>query len=221
MPPFDEFYPAVYREIYASAKKRCLNKVGMETRAVKNCDLFRFYAAFKQFFDFRRNKFPFILSRKKTLYARPLTHSFDVGNERFFVGNVKIPDYLVRVGKKRPFGAVVPEKLDQTGILPLLRKAENVLEICSSESVNALRIVADDHDVAAFRGDKIGNFTLKNVGILILVDHNVLVAVLYPFKGFRQLFEKLQELFKKIVIVEHVALRLVFFILSGNLTDHI
>ena len=60
-------------------------------------------------------------------------------------------------------------------------KFEDVLEIRATPGVDALRVVTDDHDVAVASGDRIDQFRLDAIGVLILIDQDMLELLLIEF----------------------------------------
>ena len=75
-------------------------------------------------------------------------------------------------------GAVVLFKLEEVQVGVVAAEVEDVLYVGATESVDALGIVAHDADVLQPRGKLFDNEVLRVVGVLVLIDHDVLESVL-------------------------------------------
>ena len=89
----------------------------------------------------------------------------------------------------------------------VFREIEDVPEVRAAERVDALRVVADDGDVAMTRRHPLEDARLKEVGVLILVDENVLIEIgELPPEGGQ--FDHERPVEEEVVVVEQVALLL-------------
>ena len=59
-----------------------------------------------------------------------------------------------------------------------LRKSQDVFEISTAPRVDALRVVAYDHHIPVVCGEEVDQFGLEAVGVLILIDEDVLKLAL-------------------------------------------
>jgi hypothetical protein len=78
-------------------------------------------------------------------------------------------------------------------LVPVRETLEKQLEAAegsSAETVNGLIIVADHDDVAGVTGEQLQQFELRDVGVLKLVDQDVLEALLKFDAAFRVVAEE-------------------------------
>ena len=75
-------------------------------------------------------------------------------------------------------------------------------EIGPAESINALGIVADDHDVFSTTGKQCDDVGLEGVRVLILVHHDVAIGVVQFIAYARVVTQEFVQIDKKIVVVE-------------------
>ncbi len=87
-------------------------------------------------------------------------------------------------------GAVVLLEADGDGVRVVLLERQDVLDIGAAEGVDGLRVVAHDADVVVLRGQQFGEQVLGAVRVLVLVDVDVLPALLV---GLEQLRVRLEE----------------------------
>ena len=75
-------------------------------------------------------------------------------------------------------GAVVLFKLEEVEVGIVAAEVEDILDIRATEGIDTLRIVAHHADVLQPGGEFLHNEVLRIVGVLILVDHDVLETLL-------------------------------------------
>ena len=75
-------------------------------------------------------------------------------------------------------GAIVTLELEDACPSEGLLKAQDVFEVRPAEGVDALGVVADDEDLALLLHQLLGYHVLGEVGILVLVDQQVVDALL-------------------------------------------
>ena len=92
-------------------------------------------------------------------------------------------------------------------------KLQDILEIRAPPRIDALRVVAYDHDVSVPPGNRVDQLRLNAVGVLIFVHENVteLVSDSISATSFRRL-KKFQRLRKKIVEIHRVCFLLACFV---------
>src|SRR5208283_1056488 len=92
---------------------------------------------------------------------------------------------------RRPIILLKPEDFT-LGIITL--KIQNIPDVSTTESVDTLRVVADDTDIfKAFRKE-INQHVLRPVRVLVLIDKKVLEAVLIFFENVLIVLEKFDGL---------------------------
>ncbi len=72
--------------------------------------------------------------------------------------------------------AVVQRQAEDLRVRISLRKPQDVRERSAAERVDRLRVVADDSDVPADLPHAVHDVALQLVGVLVLVDENVIVG---------------------------------------------
>ena len=84
-------------------------------------------------------------------------------------------------------GTVIALQPDYFGVGKIFFKAQNVFDFRSAPGIDRLVVVADAAQVAVFLADQTEKQVLGDVGVLILVDHDVfearLVVVQYAGVG--------------------------------------
>ncbi len=86
----------------------------------------------------------------------------------------------------------------------VLLEVQNVLDVGATPRVNGLVVVAHDHEIAVLAGKQVGDGVLDMVGVLVLVDADLLEAILVAFEHLGVLGEKLQRLEQQVVEVHGV-----------------
>ena len=99
-----------------------------------------------------------------------------VAEQRFSQSAAVVLDEIVGRFKDGSGGAIVDFEFDHLGIVEMFVKLQDVSEIGSPPAVDALVVVAHDAEIVVFAAEQAEKFVLQFVGILILVDHDVLVA---------------------------------------------
>ena len=94
-----------------------------------------------------------------------------------------VADHLVGSVQDILGRAVILLQADDTGTLILRLKAENVFNIGTPETVDALVIVSHHADVAVSSGQKAGQQILEMVGVLVFVDQHIAELALVVFPG--------------------------------------
>ena len=80
----------------------------------------------------------------------------------------------------------------------------NIIYIGASEFINRLIIVADHAQVSVFGRQQTDKLKLYGIGILILIDHNILKPFLIVFKYIRIQAEQFHRLIEQIVKIKGV-----------------
>ena len=78
---------------------------------------------------------------------------------------------------------VIPFQLEEAGIGELVSEIENIVNVRTTERVDALVVVADDTDTAVCLRQQTDDVHLRIVRVLILVNKNILklLSVLFPY----------------------------------------
>ena len=88
-----------------------------------------------------------------------------------------------------------------------LLELEDVADVGAAPTVDGLVFVADDADVARGAGKQLHQLVLRAVGVLVLVDEQVLVAAIVSFADLGDGLEQAHGLQQKIVEVQRVGLQ--------------
>jgi hypothetical protein len=123
----------------------------------------------------------------------------------FFVLFRCAADDLVRDVEDRLRAAVVLLERDDLRAGKVFGKIHDVAEIRAAKRVDALRVVADDHDVIVRRGEQPHDVGLEAIGVLVFVDHDEAVGLGQPLSRRLVSFEQLLKLNEQIVVVEQPA----------------
>src|SRR6476620_9026332 len=108
--------------------------------------------------------------------------------------------------------AIIGLNLEDLGLRVLFGQFEDVLEVCTPPRVNALSVIAYDHDVAVAAGNEFDKFGLEVIGVLIFIHKEMLKLLLVERGDIIRCAKKFQSLRKKIVKVHGIRLLLADFI---------
>ncbi len=112
--------------------------------------------------------------------------------------------------------AVVLLEIDDLCFWIVLLEWENILDICSSPTIDSLPVIADDTEISRRTRENANYFILEEIGILIFIDHEVLeswMEILYNLINIENLSkeeEKVIEI-KCIFFFESSDIFLVYF----------
>ena len=106
----------------------------------------------------------------------------------------RMGDHRIGCGKDVFGGAVIFLQLDHLCILKFLLEFQDIADISSAETVNALVIVSDYTEVLVFIRQHTDDLELYKVCILILIDHDVLELLLVGMKDMRVILKQLDGL---------------------------
>ncbi len=95
----------------------------------------------------------------------------------------------------------------------------DVAEVGPAERIDRLRVVADRHHVAMIHREQPHQVGLDQVGVLVLVDHDVAIAVRHAAPHVLVLFEQLRQPIQQVVVVEQPALALVALVIFRELEN--
>ena len=109
-------------------------------------------------------------------------------------------------------GAVVLFELEQAGAGELLGEGEDVPEVGPAKAIDALRVVADGHDVAVDRGEAPHEGRLGPVRILILVHEHMTALPRHAPPHFVVGVEELDRAGEEVVIVHERVRLLVLYV---------
>ena len=98
--------------------------------------------------------------------------------------------------------AVVALELDDGGIRPVALEVEDVAQVGAAPRVDRLVVVADDRQVAALPGERVDPQVLRAVRVLVLVDVEVVPAILVAGQDVGRLLEQADRLEQEVVEVE-------------------
>jgi hypothetical protein len=100
--------------------------------------------------------------------------------------------------------AIVELEVDLPGVGIILLEVEDIADISLPPAVDRLIGVTDDEEVAVSLGQRRDENVLDAVRVLVLVDEDVLKALLVALQQVRRLLEKVNRLRQQIVEVERV-----------------
>ncbi len=111
------------------------------------------------------------------------------------------------VGERQDLGrrTIVARQPERLRLRVALREAEDVLERGAAERVDRLRVVADDRDVLLDARHPVDDLSLQTVGVLVLVDEDVIVRSTELRGRLRHLVEQPLPHQQEVVVVTGVA----------------
>ncbi len=167
-----------------------------------------------------RRLLPRILARNKRGFCAGLTRG-----RKFLCKLVHVRgDGGVRDVKDFRRAAVIRFDLENLCAGITLRKFQDVREVRAAPGVDALRVVADDHDVMMLRGEQVNQVALELVRILIFVHEDELKSALVMFAHFGIVLQQFQPQREQVVEVHRVRGTFagdVTLLLVGNLLDEL
>ena len=156
----------------------------------------------------------------KTLHFVGDPESFEVTRERLMHGDrltdrllredilgdlvLIVCDDLARSLDDGLRGAVVALELEGAGVGEGLLEAEDIVQVRPAEGVDTLGIIADDEDSTLILHQLAGDHVLGEVGILILVDEEVVDAVLPELQYIGVLAEEDIDLQQEVIEVHRI-----------------
>ena len=182
-------------------------------RAVQHRHLLQLRALLVQLQDALRDKLRLLLRIRQRHERRPHPAAGARGHEMLFKLMLIRRDHRIREFQHLGHRAVV--RLDFVNFrarMPL-RKFEDVPEIRAAPRVDALRVVAHDHDIVMPRSEHLDEVILQMVRVLIFVHEDELKLPLVVLRDRRIVFQKRHRLFQEVVKIQRVRLllaRLVF-----------
>ena len=102
--------------------------------------------------------------------------------------------------------SVILFQLDDLGIRVVLLEGQDVAHVGAAEPVDRLIVIADDGQVAMRACQMANHQVLRPVGVLVLVDHDVLEALLIFLENLGMPVEEPDRAHQQIVEVERVVL---------------
>ena len=153
----------------------------------------------------------FIIGSLKLLEADIRTALF-LGPQLLLLPAMIVADDRIGTVEDLLGGAIVLLELDHACTWEALLEAQDVLEVRTTEGIDALVVIADDTEIPVLLRERMHETELNIVRILVLVDHDVAEALLIVLKHLRLRLEQLHGLQQKIVEVERVVLMQLLFI---------
>ena len=110
------------------------------------------------------------------------------------------------VGQNQDFRdtAVICFQLELPGVRITFRKSEDISIVRSAPGINALKIIAHDHEVAVPGRQQVNQVGLNQVGILIFIHHDVEELFLIFCEHFPLLLKKLKTIHEQVVKIHCV-----------------
>lgn len=128
----------------------------------------------------------------------------EVGPESLVVAVFVRADDRVRRIENARGRAVVLLELDHLRARKMLRELEDVADVRAAPRIDALVIVADHAEVAAFADQHLDDRELRGVRVLILVDQQIAVTVLVVRQHIGKIAEQLVHQKQHIVEIERI-----------------
>ena len=113
--------------------------------------------------------------------------------------------------------AIVAFEFEELGSWINLSKAQDIVDVCASEAINALCVVAHYTYPLPLVGKKPDNLMLSEVRVLILIDENEVEALLPMCRHFWIMFENEPHVEQQVVEVHRIRLFASFLIAIINL----
>ena len=113
-------------------------------------------------------------------------------------------DDVVRDVENRLDAAEIFFELDNRRAGEMRRKIKDIAVIRAPKRINALRLVADGHDVIVRGGEQADNAGLQRVRVLIFVHHDETVDVREAAANFFMLVEQAARVEQQIVVIEQL-----------------
>ena len=132
--------------------------------------------------------------------------------EGFAQAAVVVADEAGSCGQNVCRRAVIALKADGLGVVKVFFKAQNVFDFGAAPGINRLVVVADAAEVAAFLAQQAQKKILGNVGVLILVDHDVFELGLVFVKHVGIGEQDVQRIEENVAEVDAVELKQAFLI---------
>src|SRR5258708_23943634 len=192
-------YQAVGR---TGAHKLILEGSGLSVGAVQNPEIVQWDALRAvQALDLAQNieRFVLFVIRLMDSYRRARVV---VGPERLLFAQFIRRDDGARDLQNGAGRAIVLFEHDDLEIGKVVLEVQNVANIGAAPGINRLVFVADNAQITAFFGQELDDFVLDDVGVLKLVDHNVLEAALVKSKHFRNFAEQVDRYTQEIVEIQ-------------------
>ena len=127
--------------------------------------------------------------------------------------------HAVRNVEDRRQRAVVALQLDDPAAVPARGEVHDVLELRAAPRVDALEVVAHDHDVAVLRGEEVRELRLDRVRVLVLVDEDVQEVLLQEFAHAVVLLQQAQPVHEQVVEVHRAEFALLRLVGAANRED--
>ena len=117
--------------------------------------------------------------------------------------------------------AVVLLEQDDLGVGEDAREVHDVAEVGAAKRVDRLGVVAHHHQVAVLGGEQRRDVRLQPVGVLVLVDHDVAVALRQSAARLVVIGEQVAQPQQQVVVVHHVLLALAGRVQLAELRDRV
>ena len=116
---------------------------------------------------------------------------------------------------------VVALELEHLAVGPAAGEFADVLELRAAPRVDALEVVAHDHDVAVLRGEDVRERGLEAVRVLVLVHEHVEEMLLEELARLLALAQKAESVHEQVVEVHRAELRLALRVGAAHLQDEL
>ena len=142
-----------------------------------------------------------------------LVRRFISGNQRaciiirpqaFRLASGVIVNHGIRCIKNNLRAAVVLLQLHHLRFRIILFEVQNIADVCTAPAINALVSIAHHADIVMLSCENLRQQILRMVGVLILVDHNIIKFILILVAYLFVLLEKTQRQQQQVVEIDSV-----------------
>ena len=117
-------------------------------------------------------------------------------------------------------GTIVALQFKKTSFWISLAKVQDIVNVGSSETVNALGIIANDTNTLSLVGKELNYLMLSEIGVLILIDENKMETLLPMSCNLRIMLEDKPSVEQQIIKIHSVSLLQALLIAVVNLWHH-
>ena len=141
--------------------------------------------------------------------------------ERFLFALLVVFNHLV--GSVEDIGrrAIILLHFDDVSPGKVLFKIKDIAWICAAPAINRLVIVPNHAEVVPLAGEPLHQSKLRGVGILILINHDVLEAVLVACLNFGEFVKEPHHQHDQVIKINRIVTFQAFLVLGINLLRHL
>ena len=103
-------------------------------------------------------------------------------------------------------GSVVALKFEEAGVFVEFLEAEDVFDVCTTEGIDALRVVAHDAHPLSLLGEQVNDLLLCEVGVLVLIHQHIFELVHVVPSHFLMVVEEEEGVEQQVVEIHGIGL---------------